>query len=154
MEESTSNRCKCPLCNQAFTPEDGLSPQDHLAKGILKAYRELQDASLTHEFPCPRCGRNRMRPILAKNAASRYEDIYICEECGTDEALRDTRQNVLPLQGWFVVSELFGRISGVSCENYIPEKNNPYPLCDNPACSSAASCTMSKHMEEPEPRSC
>jgi len=39
----------------------------------------------------------RMRPVLEENAFSRYIDVYVCSECGIDEALRDMRKDPLPL---------------------------------------------------------
>ena len=49
-------------------------------------------------FPlCPRCGRQMPDPVT-RGALSRHADgVYICEMCGTDEALRD---NTLPLSSW------------------------------------------------------
>jgi predicted RNA-binding Zn-ribbon protein involved in translation (DUF1610 family) len=38
---------------------------------------------------CPRCGQNTMDPEIHRNALSRYEDIYICNACGFDEAYLD-----------------------------------------------------------------
>lgn len=37
---------------------------------------------------CLRCGQP-LSPVLAHNALSRYVDVYICDACGTDEALCD-----------------------------------------------------------------
>lgn len=34
------------------------------------------------------------------------------------------------------------------CENYIPEKDNPYPLCDNKECKESKICNISAHMKE------
>jgi len=143
--------CKCPICNQRFTPDDGLTPQEHLEKGLLKAVREMQDASLLYKLPCPRCGHKRMRENMVENALSYYMDIYICPECGVDEAMRDIeKKKPIPTAAWFIVSEIFKSVSGVRCENYIPEKHNPYPLCDNPACEISAQCAMSAHMKGPQ----
>ncbi len=40
-------------------------------------------------MPCPRCGQNQMNPKVTINALSRYADVYICDTCGLDEAMRD-----------------------------------------------------------------
>lgn len=43
---------------------------------------------------CPRCGE-RMPDKLTHGALSRHANgVYICEACGTDEALRDWTGNV------------------------------------------------------------
>ena len=34
------------------------------------------------------------------------------------------------------------------CKNFIPEKDNPYPLCDNKDCELSATCNLSAHMDE------
>lgn len=49
---------------------------------------------------CPRCGLDTMREKLHHNAWSRYAATYICETCGTTEALLDMMQNPLPLAQW------------------------------------------------------
>jgi len=36
--------------------------------------------------PCPRCGTGT---ASTRTALSRYANVYICDECGTDEAIRD-----------------------------------------------------------------
>lgn len=48
---------------------------------------------------CPRCGGD-LSPVLAENALSRYADVYICSECGTDEATRDAVSTPQPLESW------------------------------------------------------
>ena len=35
------------------------------------------------------------------------------------------------------------------CPDYIEEKDNPYPLCDNPECPDKEMCCLSKHMPGP-----
>lgn len=103
----TENReCTCPVCNQRFALENGVTPEEHLAKGILKVCREMQDYPHAGELPCPRCGHQRMKPELHKNTKSRHADIYICEECGTQEAMLAMQNNPLPLIGWHIVSEI------------------------------------------------
>lgn len=61
--------------------------------------------------PCLRCGKP-LNQKLAVNAVSRHADIYICEECGTDEALREAIDEPLPLREWHAVtSERIGQFS-------------------------------------------
>lgn len=50
-----------------------------------------------------RCGE-RMPDKLTHGALSRHANgVYICEACGTDEALRDWTGNVKPLSDWVLV---------------------------------------------------
>jgi hypothetical protein len=51
---------------------------------------------------CPRCGRP-LNERLSLNAWSRYADIYICNNCGMDEAMQDYRGAPLPLSEWAAV---------------------------------------------------
>ena len=86
--------------------------------------RAQQDAG--EKMACPRCGRNPIKTPLEHNALSRYADLYICDECGTTEAMLDMMLNPLPLEQWAVfrntgpeldfkalsMQELVGRILG------------------------------------------
>jgi len=65
------------------------------AIGDLKA---RQDAG--EHMRCPRCGRNTMKKNIHTNALSRYADIYICDACGTEEALLKFMSNPLPVAEW------------------------------------------------------
>ena len=52
-------------------------------------------------MPCPRCGRETMKPSLHTNALSRHADgIYICDECGTAESMLDFMRSPLPIESW------------------------------------------------------
>lgn len=51
---------------------------------------------------CLRCGQPLHRN-LSFNAFSRYADIMVCSGCGTDEALRDSHGDPLPLLEWWAV---------------------------------------------------
>ena len=47
-----------------------------------------------------------MKPVLTTNALSRHADgIYVCDECGTAEAMLDFMQNPLPLECWAIFRE-------------------------------------------------
>ena len=65
------------------------------ALGDLKA---RQDAG--EHMPCPRCGRDTMKENIHTNALSRHADIYICDACGTAEALLKFISNPLPVTEW------------------------------------------------------
>ena len=49
---------------------------------------------------CPRCGLNRMYKSVHTNALSRIADVYVCPQCGTDEAILDLLRKPLPLHEW------------------------------------------------------
>lgn len=65
------------------------------------------------QMPCPRCGRKSMKDAIHTNALSRQADIYVCDQCGTDEAMLDFMRNPLPLEDWACVQK---RIEG-----YLPD---------------------------------
>ena len=53
---------------------------------------------------CPRCGKMNMREEQVLNSLSRYADVYICADCGTEEAMADwTGDEVLPFEKWAVM---------------------------------------------------
>ena len=51
---------------------------------------------------CPRCGRMTVKERLVTNALSRHADVYICDDCGNDEAIRDMKGNPLLLKDWAI----------------------------------------------------
>ena len=51
---------------------------------------------------CMRCGQ-KMRYPLAENALSRALDVYVCPDCGMDEAFRDATGEILPMSEWYIV---------------------------------------------------
>ena len=54
---------------------------------------------------CPRCGRPTVKAKTATNAWSRHADVYICDECGTDEAIRHFGKIIKPLNEWAIFKE-------------------------------------------------
>ena len=54
--------------------------------------RKLLDLKARQEagehMPCPRCGEDRMKEPVQTNALSRVADVYVCDDCGTAEAMR------------------------------------------------------------------
>ena len=65
---------------------------------ILLDLKIRQDKN--ERMPCPRCGRDDMNEDVHRNALSRHADIYICDQCGTSEAMLDFMTNPLPLTQW------------------------------------------------------
>ena len=51
----------------------------------LRAYRVIQNSGVLKP-PCPRCG-GEMENDNGENALSRHWDVYICSDCGREEAL-------------------------------------------------------------------
>ena len=66
--------------------------------------KALQEAG--EQMPCPRCGRDTMKPVLVTNALSRHADgVFICDDCGSAEAMLDFMRNPLPLECWAIFRE-------------------------------------------------
>lgn len=76
-------------------------------KNRLADLRARQEAG--EQMPCPRCGRDTMKPNLHTNALSRHADgIYLCDDCGSAEGMLDFMQNPLPLECWALFRENAG----------------------------------------------
>ena len=80
---------------------------------------------------CPRCGRDTMKPVLHTNALSRHADgIYVCDDCGTAEAMLDFMNNPLPLENWAIFRDDpagpdFKDLSGEDAEKIIRAEHVP-----------------------------
>jgi len=114
VDGADNKKCACPLCSQEFTPADGYSPTEHLTKGLITVFAEMQinaeqDTSIENPLPCPRCGQYRMLPKVHRNSLSRHEQIYVCPICGTDEAVRVHSDTVLPTSEWWICGEILGK---------------------------------------------
>ena len=70
---------------------------DRIRKALsdLKARQDCDEHML-----CPRCGRDTMKENIYTNALSRHADIYICDTCGTEEAMLKLMHNPLPMREW------------------------------------------------------
>ena len=67
----------------------------------LKARQEAGE-----QMSCPRCGRGTMKPNLYMNALSRHAvGIYICDECGSSEAMLDFMNNPMPIEDWAIFND-------------------------------------------------
>ena len=64
---------------------------------IIEQMKEIQKAG---GLICPRCWRMSMDNVLLHNALSRVADVYVCPDCGMDEALRDFGRIPLPVEEW------------------------------------------------------
>ena len=108
---SQYNKCTCPLCNQDFTPANGMTAGEHLARGVLKTYADVQGKSdnCDNTLPCPRCGENSMSHNVLKNALSRQFDIHVCDICGNREGTEAAEAKLMPLESWWVVAEILKR---------------------------------------------
>lgn len=73
------------------------------AQRLVESMLKIQEGGSADAFPCPRCGHSSMRHENEENALSRHANVYICPECGTQEALLDMRNEQLPFLSWGMV---------------------------------------------------
>ena len=108
---SQEKHCDCPLCGQTFTPANGITASEHLARGILSTYARMQGTrdDVVNALPCPRCGECSMSPNVLRNALSRHFDIYICDACWNLEAALVSEGKSIPLESWWAVTEILNR---------------------------------------------
>lgn len=69
-------------------------------KAAKKAVDDFAKVQTDGTHFCPRCGRLTVKDRLTTNALSRHADIYICDACGMDEAVRDMKGDAMPLKDW------------------------------------------------------
>ena len=97
-------KCICPFCSGSFIPEAGLTADEYLAIGMIKTYGEMQRKNTgENPLPCPRCGCGDMSPVLENNALSRIADVYICDLCGMEEAIRAATLDTQSLKQWHFI---------------------------------------------------
>lgn len=53
-------------------------------------------------MPCPRCGADTMKEPIHTNALSRATDLYVCDACGSAEAMLAFMKQEYPLTCWAV----------------------------------------------------
>ncbi len=75
---------------------------DEQRRKLLEKYKSLQMDPEIGVTKCPRCGRDTMRSDTVLNALSRHVDVYICGQCGTEEAMLDLDGECLPLEDWYL----------------------------------------------------
>lgn len=75
------------------------------AKKLIESLLPMQEKPRNgYVFPCPRCDYDRMNPVVLRNPLSRRANVYICNECGTDEAMLDMAgKPPLPFTEWGMV---------------------------------------------------
>ena len=52
---------------------------------------------------CPRCGADTMKEPVHTNALSRIADIYICDACGSAEAMLAFMKQQYPITSWWAL---------------------------------------------------
>ena len=88
----------------------------------IATYKMLQGIPVLN-MPCPRCGQHHMKKDMAENALSRYIDIYICSDCGREEAMLGASEQ-MPKEKWYAVRFLSGDV--LPYERITTEKTDPY----------------------------
>ena len=72
------------------------------AKALIERFAEKQQGG---HFACPRCGRMTMdAESVTRNALSRRSTVYVCDACGTQEALEDMMDSRTPLTDWAIAA--------------------------------------------------
>ena len=68
----------------------------------MTTFEKMKSAQQNGCCICPRCGRENIKTPVHTNALSRVADIYVCDDCGSDEALRAFAGIPLPVDEWFM----------------------------------------------------
>jgi len=89
-------------------------------KQQIEALKPLQLTGKLRRI-CPRCG---MGAAGVRTAISRYADVYVCDNCETNEALRDMASNPLPLYNWKCDRAL--KEAHLEPDEVVPEPDDPY----------------------------
>ena len=76
--------------------------EETLARVLIAEFSKKQQGG---HFASPRCGKMTMdAENVTRNALSRRATVYICDACGTVEALEDMTGDRRPLTAWAIVS--------------------------------------------------
>ena len=67
---------------------------------------------------CPRCGADTMKEPICTNALSRVADLYVCDSCGTAEAMLAFMKQDYPLTSWAAFQPV--RFGSAACRRGTP----------------------------------
>lgn len=83
-----------------------------MSKNIQEALLDLKARQEAGEkMLCPRCGRDTLKPTFVTNALSRHAPgVYVCDDCGSAEAMLDFMRNPLPTECWAIFREDTGDV--------------------------------------------
>lgn len=101
-----------------WTPEERQAASDAMERAGHMSYEEFTAEVAAMDkivrfarrqrdlrFPCPRCGRWAMDADPVRNALSRRAKVYICDECGTMEAIEDAFGVISPVASWDIAKK-------------------------------------------------
>lgn len=91
----------------------GKALTEEMAKLLIERFAEKQSGG---HFACPRCGQMTMGNKVVRNAMSRRAAVYVCDACGTYEAMEDMMDSRTPLSDWAIAKGPSGwrMLSGAS----------------------------------------
>ncbi len=76
--------------------------EETLARILITEFAKKQQGG---HFACPRCGMMAMNAeSITHNALSRRTHVYVCDACGTMEALEDMTGSRMPLSAWAIIA--------------------------------------------------
>lgn len=83
-------------CIESIEPHE-----ETLARILISEFAEKQQGG---HFACPRCGKMTMEAeSVTRNALSRRASVYVCDICGTEEAIEDMgAMSRLQLMEWAI----------------------------------------------------
>lgn len=76
------------------------SPKRQTAKQKVMRFAEEQRRG-RHRDVCPRCGEKDMYEPYTRNALSRFAEIYVCSDCGQEEAILDFSGQKNKFSDWY-----------------------------------------------------
>ena len=72
------------------------------ARTLIERFAKKQQDG---HFACPRCGEMTMdTESVTRNALSRRVPVYVCDTCGTQEAIEDMMASHTPLTAWAIAA--------------------------------------------------
>ena len=72
------------------------------ARALIERFAKKQR---DRHFACPLCGKMTMdAECVTRNALSRRTEIYVCDACGTQEAIEDMMGSYGPLTVWAIAA--------------------------------------------------
>ncbi len=96
-----------------WTPEETRAASEAMKRAGQMSYEEVcaeveakekidrfASVQSKYHWPCPRCGKWSMNEKPSRNALSRRVNVYICDLCGSMEALEDLHGTPIGLRAW------------------------------------------------------